>query len=209
MHQDCWLSPDTRCPNLLDSCFALPDGPRCRCPAHLFRDEHWSEFLVLFFCPCDWHFFTVQRLCQSWLEVFLCYVPVPQLHLSIKSVNELQCHSVDVRVNCANIFFGRHFHAACIGQRATAGPAWVLLTVGGTHGHPLQLGRCIESLWMTMVRAMRFYMLHIPGWTSLKYGINWILIISVNNDVRPLKGFLTCRRNVYFPSCFFWDNSTY
>ena len=21
-------------------CLALPDGPRCRCPAHLFRDEH-------------------------------------------------------------------------------------------------------------------------------------------------------------------------
>ena len=35
-----WLIVYTRSPNLLNSCFALPDGPRCRCPAHLFRDEH-------------------------------------------------------------------------------------------------------------------------------------------------------------------------
>jgi len=35
-----WLSVYTRSPDLLNSCFALPDGLRCRCPAHLFRDEH-------------------------------------------------------------------------------------------------------------------------------------------------------------------------
>ena len=53
-------------------------------------------------------------------------------------------------------FFWQHLHAACIGQRAAARPVWVLLTAGATHGHPLQLGRCIESLLLTMVRAMRF-----------------------------------------------------
>jgi len=31
---------------------------------------------------------------------------------SIKSVNELQCHSVNVRANCASIFVWRHLHAA-------------------------------------------------------------------------------------------------
>jgi len=35
-----WHSVYTRSPNLLNSCLANPDGLRCRCPAHLFRDEH-------------------------------------------------------------------------------------------------------------------------------------------------------------------------
>jgi len=34
-----------------------------------------------------------------------------------------------------------------------------LLETAGTHGHPVQLGKCIESLQLTMVRAMRFYTL--------------------------------------------------
>jgi len=42
---------------------------------------------------------------------------------SINSVNELQCHSVNVRANCASIIFLRHLHAACISQRAAARPA--------------------------------------------------------------------------------------
>jgi len=46
-------------------------------------------------------------------------------------------------------------------QRATARPVWVILTAGGIHGHPLQLGRCTESLRLTMVRAMRLYT-HVP-----------------------------------------------
>jgi len=60
--------------------------------------------------------------------------------------------------------FLQDFHAACIRQleRAAARLAGVLLTAGGTHGHPLQSGRCIESLQMTMVRVMRFYSL-VPG----------------------------------------------
>ena len=72
-----WLSVYTRPPYLLNSCFALPDGPRCRYPAHLSSDEHWSEFWV----HCDWHsVLTVQQLCQSWTEVFATgfHVPVPQ-----------------------------------------------------------------------------------------------------------------------------------
>ena len=36
---------------------------------HLSRDKHRSEMkFVHLFCPCDWHFLTVQRLCQSWLD---------------------------------------------------------------------------------------------------------------------------------------------
>jgi len=57
------------------------------------------------------------------------------------------------------LFVLQHLHAACIDQRAVARPAWVLLTAGGTHGHPLRLRRCTESLQLTMVRAMRFYVL--------------------------------------------------
>jgi len=30
---------------------------------------------------------------------------------------------------------------------------------GGTHGHPLPVGRYLESFQLTMVRAMRFYTL--------------------------------------------------
>jgi len=41
---------------------------------------------------------------------------------------------------------------ACIGQHAAARPAWVLLTAGGTHGHPLQLGMYMESLHLTIMR---------------------------------------------------------
>ena len=39
------------------------------------------------------------------------------------------------------------------------GVAWSVESSGGTHTNPLQLGRCTESLQLTMVRAMRFYML--------------------------------------------------
>ena len=68
-----------------------------------------------------------------------------QMISSIKSVNELQWHSINVRANCASIIFLRHLHAASISQRAAARPAWILLTAGGTHGHPLQSGRCVQS----------------------------------------------------------------
>ena len=79
--------------------------------------------------------------------------------LSIKSVNELQCHSVHVHANCASLFFLRRLHATCICQRAAARPKWVFLTAGGTYGHPLQSGRCTKSLRLTMVRAMCFHTL--------------------------------------------------
>jgi len=92
-----WLSVYTRSPNLLNSCFALPDGLRCHCPAHLLRDEHWSEFLVHFFCPCDWYFSTAQRLCQSRPEVFICYVLVPQLHF----VNQVSKWVASALCQCA------------------------------------------------------------------------------------------------------------
>ena len=70
---------------------ALPDGLYCRCPARLSRarDDHWSEFVVHFFCPRDWHLLTLQRLCESWPKVFVCHVPVPQLHF---------VHQVSIRV---------------------------------------------------------------------------------------------------------------
>ena len=42
---------------------------------------------------------------------------------SINSVNELQCHSVNARANCASKNFLRHLHATCISQRAAARPA--------------------------------------------------------------------------------------
>ena len=54
-------------------------------------------------------------------------------------------------------FFKHHLNAACTGQRAVASPVWVLLTAGGTLGHPLQLWKYKESLHLTMARAMRFY----------------------------------------------------
>jgi len=62
-----WLSVYTRYPNLLNLYFA---------PWHfridrVARDEYWRGFLVHIFCPCDWHFLTVQRLCQSWPEIFV------------------------------------------------------------------------------------------------------------------------------------------
>jgi len=38
----------------------------------------------------------------------------------------------------------RLLHAACIGQRDVTRLAWVLLTVGGTHGRSLRLGRYRE-----------------------------------------------------------------
>jgi len=79
--------------------------------------------------------------------------------LSIKSVNKLQCHSSNVRANCASIIFLQHHHAACICLRAAAGLARALLMAGDTLGHPLRLGRCIESLQLTVIRAMRFYAL--------------------------------------------------
>ena len=94
-----WISVYMQSTNLLNLCFAHLDGLCCRCPARLFSDEHWSEFLVYFFCPCDWHFLTVQQLCQSW-SLFATF----QSHSfisSIKSVNELQRHSVNASGNYA------------------------------------------------------------------------------------------------------------
>ena len=37
--------------------------------------------------------------------------------------------------------------------------AWVLLTAGGTNGHPLRLKTCIESVQLTTVRAICLYTL--------------------------------------------------
>jgi len=52
-------------------------------------------------------------------------------------------------------FFLTNLHAARIGQHAAERPVWVLLTAGST----LQLGRHIQKLHLTMVRAMRFHTL--------------------------------------------------
>jgi len=93
-----WLSVYTRYPNLLKWCFALLDGSCCRCTAHLFRDEHWGEFLVHFSCPYDRHFWTVTNnfgLCNDcvnrdqkfWFSTFHPHSSIA----SIKWVNELQC----------------------------------------------------------------------------------------------------------------------
>ena len=70
------LHATRRSPNLLNLQFALLDGPCCHFPAHFSRDELWSEFLVQFFGPCDWHFLTVQWLCKLWPEIFVCHVLV-------------------------------------------------------------------------------------------------------------------------------------
>jgi len=128
-------------------------------PSSSFQGQALKWVFVPFFLPMwltlfDWNDFA-NRDQKSLFATFQSHRSIS----SIRSVNELQCHSVNVRANYASIIFWWHHHAACIVQRAAARPAWVLLTAGGTNGHPLQLGRFIESLWLTIVRSMNFYTL--------------------------------------------------
>ena len=72
---------------------------------HLSRDEHWSEFLVLFSCPCDWHFWLCSDFANRDQKSFFASIHFHSSILSIKSVNELQYHSVNLRANCASRIF--------------------------------------------------------------------------------------------------------
>ena len=134
----------------------------------IFPGTSTEASFCFIFCPCDSHFLTLQRLCQSWPEVFLCHVPVPQLNFD----NQVSKGVAVLPFQCVcwlrwHIFFYDIFmpHTLMIGQRAAARPAWVLLTAGGNHGHPLQLGRYTASLHLIMVRAMRFYTL-VPRFSA-------------------------------------------
>ena len=79
--------------------------------------------------------------------------------LSINLVNELQCHSVNVRANCASIILftttSCHKHWSTCSSRACVGTP-----DGRGHSWPLSAaGKVYRKLRLTMVRAMRFYTL--------------------------------------------------
>jgi len=96
---------------------------------------------------------------------------------------------------CASRVFPRHRHAACIFQRAAARPAWVLLTAGGSHGHPLQLGRYIKSLQLTMVRAMRSFTIAAAGtWCFLALHLYQTWLLHFLRHFEP-DGLLRCHKS--------------
>ena len=188
MHQDPTQSTRvyTRSPNLFNTYFALPNGSRCRCLAHLSKYEHWSEFLV----HCFAHMTDTLWLCNNFANRHRdqkSFFTTFQSISSIKSVNELQCHSVNVRANCASIILFTtlkfHFHAACIGQHAAARPPWVLMTAGGTHSRPLQLARYIESFELIWYMPCVFIRLYPDCLQTLQ-----LTLRQFDEDCRELKG---------------------
>jgi len=68
----------------------------------------------------------------------------------IKSVNELR---LNVGQCFSRIFMLLHW-STCCSKACVSTPDSV---TGGTHGHPLWMESCIESLQLTMVCAMHFY----------------------------------------------------
>ena len=142
----CRLSGYTRSQNLFNLFFALPDGPRCRCPPRFCQGRAQKRVCSPFVLPLTDTFW----LCYNFDQESL--FATCQSHSSIssiKSVNEMQYHSW-MCVLTGPAFF--QMTSSCRMhpiQRAAARLAWVLLTAGGTHGHPLWLGRCIESLQLS------------------------------------------------------------